>query len=110
MTTKTKRQLKTRARRTAGRIGTGDMVRPSGEIVIACTHMAVVERANDSTVNVIFNPTLATQTAIEQWVKSGDERVIRVKDRAGVHVSDRPHLPLGQVYDYGTMQLETQRA
>ena len=101
---------KTSASRTAARVGSDARVRRSGEIIIACTHMAVVERANDSTVSVIFNPTEATRKRLAEWGDAGDERTIRVKDRAGVHISDRPHLPLGQIHDYGTTQLETQRA
>jgi hypothetical protein len=71
MPTKTKRQLKTRARRTAGRIGTGDMVRvPRAEL-----------------------EKLRQDTARLDWLEKHWKQEIHIKD-ASTGICDEVHLQL----------------
>lgn len=108
------KQLKTKKRKPAGQprelsVTTGSVSEFLVEFLVVCTHMAVVHRAHESTVNVIFNPTEDTHKRANIWASVGDARVIRVRDKAGTHVCDYAQRPVGVMESFGTLMLETEK-
>ena len=77
------------------------------KILIECKHLASVPGPDGTFHHIAFDPNQATRERVADWKHQGDERVIEIEDRAGLHIRDRAASVLDTCFDYGTLRITT---